>query len=90
MRRDDRTARLTPREVELVECLVATEGEIATYETLFSEILNRPFQGDTSNMRVLLGKLTDSAAGIGLAVRDWVDVIPKLGYRYRTVRPKLT
>lgn len=87
LRHRDRTALLTPREVELVECLLQADGETVTYEMLFNEILNRPFQGDTSNMRVLLGKLTRSAAGIGLAARHWIEVIPKSGYRYRELRP---
>ena len=77
-----RTTPLTPREIELIELLVAATGGIVTYETLYDEILNRPFRGDTGNMRVLLGKLTASAAAVGLMVRDSVEVIPKAGYRY--------
>lgn len=75
-------APLTPREVELVELLVAATGEVVTYETLYSEILGRRFRGDTSNMRVLLGKLTASSTVVGIRLREWVEVIPKLGYRY--------
>ena len=82
-----RTVLLTPREIELIEHLVLSNGAIATYEALYSEILNRPFRGETSNMRVLLGKLTTSSAAIGLSARGWIEVIPKAGYRYRERRP---
>jgi len=78
---------LTPHEVALVELLVQSEGEVVTYDTLYSEILSRRFRGDTSNMRVLLGKLAQSARGVGVPLREWVDVIPKLGYRYRRPQP---
>ncbi len=83
LQRGPRSTLLTPREVELVDHLVAAAGEVVSYETLYGEILRRPFTGDTSNMRVLLRKLANSAAAIGLPVRRWVEVIPKLGYRYR-------
>ncbi|MSU60247.1 MAG: hypothetical protein EXS35_19105 [Pedosphaera sp.] len=91
LRQGDQTASLTPREVELVELLAGSSDEVVTYETLYSEILGRRFRGDTSNMRVLLGKLGASSAVLGIAVRQWVEVIPKLGYRYRAASPgKLT
>jgi DNA-binding response OmpR family regulator len=84
LQRGSRSTLLTPREVELVDHLVAATGEVVSYETLYGEILRRPFTGDTSNMRVLLRKLANSAAAIGLPVRKWVEVIPKSGYRYRS------
>ncbi len=77
------TIALTPREVALVEMLVYSRGEVLTYDTLYSEILGRPFRGDTSNMRVLLGKLASSLQPAGIVLRRWVDVIPKTGYRYK-------
>lgn len=81
-----RSRLLTPREVELIEALTRTPGQVVRYETLYDEILGRPFRGDTSNMRVLLRKLTVSAAALGLRVRDWVEVIAKSGYRYAAAR----
>ena len=80
----DKVVPLTPRETELARVLVQSAGEIISYDVLFTEILGRPFHGDTSNMRVLLGKLSTSAAAIGIGLRNCVDVIPKAGYRYRT------
>jgi DNA-binding winged helix-turn-helix (wHTH) protein len=74
---------VTPREINLIEALTAAEGEVVSYETLYSEILGRRFSGDTSNMRVLLLKLATSADKIGMTLRQWIDVIPKNGYRYR-------
>lgn len=78
--------RLTPREADLVDLLVRSGGELVTYDTLYAEILGRPFQGDTSNLRVLLRKLDASFRTVGLSLRPWVEVIPKTGYRYRSVR----
>ena len=83
LRRGNKASHLTPHEVDLVELLVQSEGGILTYETLYSEILGRRFRGDTSNMRVLLGKLTASARAAGIQFREWVEVVPKMGYRYR-------
>lgn len=87
LRHGSKTAQLTPREVELVELLAGAGDRVVTYETLFTEILGRRFRGDTSNMRVLLGKLGASVAPLGIVLRDWVEVIPKLGYRYHASRP---
>lgn len=82
---DHHTVTLTPREVTLVEMLVDAAGKVVTYESLYSEILGRRFRGDTSNMRVLLGRLSSSIKSLGLQLRDHVDVIPKTGYRYRII-----
>lgn len=78
-----RGATLTPREVQLAEFLAASRGAVVTYPQLYSEILGTNFRGDTSNMRVLLGKLTTSFRSVGLRLRDFVEVIPKTGYRYQ-------
>src|SRR5207248_2324593 len=74
---------LTPREVQLIELLVDAAGEVVSYETLYHEILGRKFVGDTSNMRVLLGKLDLSFRAMDISIRRYIDVIPKTGYRYR-------
>jgi DNA-binding response OmpR family regulator len=76
------TVLLTPREVALVEQLAHSRENVVTYERLYGEILGRKFRGDTSNLRVLFGKLCASTQTIGIALRHWVDVIPKTGYRY--------
>lgn len=73
---------LTPREAGLVEMLTQSPGAVASYERLYAEILGRRFNGDTSNMRVLLGKLASSCRSIGISIRSHVHVIPKTGYRY--------
>jgi DNA-binding response OmpR family regulator len=77
-----RTVVLTPKEVLLIELLAGAEQRVVSYESLYSEILGRAFHGDTSNMRVLLAKLTMSARKVGLTLRRSVQVIPKTGYRY--------
>jgi DNA-binding response OmpR family regulator len=73
---------LTPREAMLIEMLTQSPGDVATYEQLYGEILGRNFRGETSNMRVLLGKLATSCRSIGLSIRPHIQVIPKTGYRY--------
>lgn len=83
--RGRREVLLTPREATLLQLLHDSQGTVVSYDRLFSEVLDRPFRGDTSNMRVLFGLLGDSFAGVGLNLREWVDVIPKSGYR---VEPK--
>lgn len=75
---------LTPREVDLAESLAQSVDQLVTYETLFNDILGRRFRGETSNLRVLLGKLAESANHAGIDLRRWVEVIPKLGYRYHS------
>ena len=87
-----RSTRLTPREIDLISVLVQSEGEAVSYHNLFSEILGRRFRGETANLRVLLGLLDNSARRVGIPLRRWVEVIPKLGYRYhapgKSPRPK--
>ncbi len=73
---------LTPREVGLAEQLFHSRGEVIGYETLFVDVLGRRYRGDTSNMRVLLGKLAASTSRLEIELRRWVEVIPKTGYRY--------
>lgn len=75
---------LTSREADLVRVLIESGNQVATYELLYNDILGRQFRGDTSNMRVLLGKLDNSCGAVDLNLRSAVDVIPKSGYRYRT------
>jgi DNA-binding response OmpR family regulator len=77
-----RHTRLTPREVTLARLLSESPGRVVTYSTLYDEVLDRPFRGDTSNMRVLLGKLVASAGAVGLSLRPCIEVIAKSGYRY--------
>jgi len=83
-RRGNEVIALSPREVQLVELLAQCPDSVVTYEVLYSEILGRKFRGETSNMRVLLGMLDGSYRSLGLALRKWVEVIPKSGYRYWT------
>lgn len=83
LRLDDQAVTLTPREVTLVELLVDAAGRVVTYDSLYSHILGRRFRGDTSNMRVLLGRLGSTIKPLGIQLRDHVDVIAKTGYRCR-------
>jgi DNA-binding response OmpR family regulator len=83
-----RTVRLTPRELAFVELLAERRNEVASYHLLYAELLGRQFAGDTSNMRVLLGKLDSTLRAVGIRVRRWIEVIPKSGYRYTAPRPR--
>lgn len=73
---------LTLREYQLLDRLAEAQGRVVTYETLYADILGRKFRGETSNMRVLLGKLDASLQSVGIRLRRAVSVIPKAGYRY--------
>lgn len=83
LRHKETCVQLTPREAELARLLLERSGEIVSYDELYDHLLNRRFSGDTSNMRVLLGKLIATAARAGVPLRDSIQVIPKTGYRYR-------
>jgi len=82
-----REVALTPREFTLAELLADAQSTLS-YETLYNEVLGRPFRGDTTNMRVLLSKLNRTVAPLGLDLRRHVEVIPKLGYRPVDTRAK--
>ena len=73
---------LTPREIALAQLLVEADGNLVPYELLYKEVLGRKFDGDTSNMRVLLGRLNTAGENAGADMRRWIHVIPKTGYRY--------
>jgi DNA-binding response OmpR family regulator len=77
-------ASLAPREIELVKLLSEAGETMISYQNLYNEILDRPFRGDTSNMRVLLGKVDASFRRVGVALREFVVVVPKAGYRCRS------
>jgi DNA-binding response OmpR family regulator len=77
-----RLAVLTQRQLALIEYLVFSPNTIIEYESLYSDILQRKFSGDTSNMRVLLNKLSHTLSLVGLDLRTHLTVVPKVGYRY--------
>lgn len=81
-----KSAVLTPREIQLVELLIESEGAILTYDTLYLEILGRRFDGDTGNIRVLLTRLAGKAASVGISLREWIEVLLKSGYRYQKIK----
>lgn len=76
-----RRTTLTPREATLLQLLHDSCGQVVSYDRLYGEVLERPFRGDTSNMRVLLGLLGESFDRVGVNLRQFVEVIPKSGYR---------
>lgn len=82
-----RTTRLTPRELALVELLAERQNHVVSYHFLYGELFGRQFAGDTSNMRVLLGKLDRTLQAVGIRIRRWIEVIPKSGYRYTAPSP---
>jgi|SRR5581483_3594258 len=81
-----RSVRLTPREVQLAEQLFEARNGVVTYTALYHEILARRYDGDTGNMRVLLGKLDASFQRLGISLRPFIQVIAKTGYRYMEPR----
>jgi DNA-binding response OmpR family regulator len=81
LQRGSAVRRLSPKEVELLESLFHARGAVVRYEILYSDVIGRRFGGDTSNMRVLLGKLRASFRTVGVNLSRWIEVIPKTGYR---------
>lgn len=79
---NNRSVHLSPREIELARLLAESTGKTVTYHTLYSELFNRTFAGDTANVRVLLGKLVSSYRKLGIDLRALIRVTPKSGYRY--------
>jgi DNA-binding response OmpR family regulator len=82
LRHSGKSVALTPKETSFIQVLTGATDQVVTYEVLYSELMERRFNGDTSNMRVLLGKLCQSFKSIGIELRPWIEVIPKTGYRY--------
>ena len=73
---------IAPQEVALLRMLARSEGKVITYPALYEELLNRKFAGDTTNCRVLLGKVCSSFKRLGVDLKAFVQVIPKSGYLY--------
>lgn len=87
LKRGTSVVTITPRETELAEMLARSAGEVVTYEMLYADILGRPFDGNTTNLRVLLGKLTASLRRLDLDLTASVEVIAKVGYRVQRRQP---
>lgn len=77
-----KTLHIAPQEVALLRILARSNGKVATYPTLYEELLSRKFVGDTTNCRVLLGKVCASFRQLGVDLKAHVQVIPKSGYLY--------
>ncbi len=88
LRRGSALVTITPREAELAEILARSAGEVVTYDMLYAEILGRPFNGETTNLRVLLGKLAASLRRLDLDLTRGVEVIAKVGYRVHRRSPR--
>ena len=76
------SAHLSPKEIELARLLAEAPGQLVSYEQLYQQICGRSFDGDTANIRVLVGKLVASYKRIHVDLRKAVRVTPKSGYRY--------
>mgnify|MGYP001603107936 CR=1 FL=1 len=73
---------VAPQEIALLRILNRSQGKVVSYPMLYSELLNRKFGGDTTNCRVLLGKVVASFKKLGINLRGCIQVIPKSGYLY--------
>jgi DNA-binding response OmpR family regulator len=80
--RGKRSAHLSPKEIELARLLAESSGRLVSYEQLYSAICGRKFSGDTVNIRVLFSKLASSFKLVRVDLRQFVQLIPKSGYRY--------
>lgn len=80
--RGDRSVHVAPQEIALLRILTRSQGRVVTYAALYDELLSRKFVGDTTNCRVLLGKVCASFKRLDVRLKEFVQVIPKSGYLY--------
>jgi DNA-binding response OmpR family regulator len=80
--RGGRSTHVAPMEIELARLLADSPGKPLTYQLLYGRLFNRAFSGDSSNLRVLLGKLASSYRKLGIDLRATIRVMPKSGYCY--------
>jgi DNA-binding response OmpR family regulator len=86
--RGRRTVHVAPMEIQLARLLADSPGKTRTYQILYGELFNRAYSGDSSNVRVLLGKLALSYRKLGLNLRAAIRVMPKCGYCYQPISPR--
>lgn len=77
-----KTVHIAPQEVALLRLFSRRPGVVIPYAVLYHDLFGRKFSGDTTNCRVLLGKVAASFKQLKVNFRDHVEVIPKSGYRY--------
>jgi DNA-binding response OmpR family regulator len=85
--RDGKNVRTTPRVIQLVQVLHRMTGQVASYDSLYPELFDRRFAGDTANCRVLLAKADMTFRRLGVNLRRYIKVIPKSGYLYSGTAP---
>lgn len=73
---------VAPQEIGLLRLLAHSDNHVVSYASLYSQLFNRRFDGNTTNSRVLLGKVVASFKRLGVDLRKCVQVIAKSGYRY--------
>lgn len=76
------TLHVAPQEIALLRILAHSPGEVVSYPVLYGDLFGRRFDGDTTNCRVLLGKVSASFSQLQVKLRDYIQVIPKSGYLY--------
>lgn len=81
--RRNKTVHVAPQEVALLRLFVRRPGTVIPYPVLYHDLFGRRFSGDTTNCRVLLGKVAASFRELRVNLRTFIEVIPKSGYRYR-------
>jgi len=86
--RGKRSLHVAPQEIALLRILADTPDEVVPYEILYGDLLGRRFEGDTTNCRVLLGKVSASFKRLQIDLRSFIQVIPKSGYLYSPVPDK--
>jgi len=82
LEKSGKTVQASRQVIALLRLLHHRNGQVAPYPTLYSELFNRRFDGDTANCRVLLAKAAASFAHLHVDLRAYIRVIPKSGYLY--------
>lgn len=74
---------ITTRKImAFVQLLHRSAGRVTPYATVYDELYNRSFSGETSNCRMLWARVLSDFAQIHLDLRSHVTVIAKSGYLY--------
>jgi len=73
---------VAPQEIALLRLFAHRQGTVIPYPVLYDQLFERRFDGETTNCRVLLGKLCESFRKLEIDLRAYVQVIPKSGYLY--------
>jgi DNA-binding response OmpR family regulator len=84
--RATRSVSATPKVMDFLRVLYDSANTVVPYPALYAELFNRKFSGETANSRMLLAKAAATFQGLGIDIRRFITVIPKIGYLYTPLK----